>query len=268
MRKISIGFVIYNTTPSLISRLKLALESGFTVYVFDNSPENGIARDFCKSETKCIYTTCGKNVGLGFGISSVCAQAYYDSFLASIFFDQDTMFDKSTLDFIEEFYTRNRSLESNYSAVTFNARNFSVSNVGDKFKFNDVLMTINSGSLFFLENLKKLNWLNETYFVDCVDYEFCLNSSNNNMKIGECSITPGYDHDTEQGDTKYFIFGKQRKLRKYSATRVLDTALASSRLLFASIVTGNIKFSMAILRSLTGYLFWQLFVRLIKVIKP
>lgn len=250
-----------------MSRLSLAVDSGFAVYIFDNSPNSSIVRDFCKREKKCKYITCGKNVGLGFGISTVCAQAYYDSLPALVFFDQDTVFDQSTLEFIEEFYIRNSSIGINYSAVTFNAKNYKASNARDKFEFDDVLMTINSGSLFFLENLKKLNWFNEAYFVDCVDYEFCLNSSNNNMKIGECSITPGYDHEAEQGDTMRVIFGKPRKLRKYSPARIFDTTWASLRLLITSIATGNIKFSIAISRSLTGYLFWQLFVRVTKAIK-
>lgn len=267
MRKIAIGFVIYNPTPSLMLRMTSALKSGFAIYIFDNSPELGLVREFCKSNKNCTYNLSGKNVGLGYGMTSVCAQAYYDNFSALIFFDQDTVFDQDTLDFIEEFYIKNAEIEAVYSAVTFNAKKSLSPDAGNKFVFHDILMTINSGSLFFLKNIRKLNWFDETYFVDCVDYAFCLNSSNNNMKIGECSITPGYDHDAEQGDTQYFLFGKKRKLRKYSATRVLDTTLASSRLLLTSIFTGNVKFAMAISRSLTGYLFWQLFVRLTKVIK-
>jgi rhamnosyltransferase len=206
-------------------------------------------------------------VGLGFGISSVCAQAYYDSFPALIFFDQDTVFDYNTLDFVEEFYNKNVNLTSDYSAFWFNSKKYADSDVVNNFMFKDVLMAINSGSLFILENLKKINWMNESYFVDCVDYEFCLNSSNNNLKIGECSNTPGFDHDTEQADVKCVVFGKERKLRKYSTARVLDTILVSTKLMFTSIHARNNAFTVAIIRSLAGYVFWQFMSRIIRVPK-
>lgn len=260
-RKIAFGVVAYNPDENLISRLSLALESGFVLYVFDNAPEDGIVQNFCNSKPACRYFTCGKNVGLGFAISTVCAQAYYDSFPALIFFDQDTVFDEDTLGFIENFYISNPNLAPDYSAIVFDSKKS-----GDGM-FKDVLLARSSGSLFFLENLKKMNWHNKKYFVDCVDYEFCLNSNNNNFKIGECSMTPGFDHESEQPDVKYMVFGKERLLRKYSAKRIIGTITASARLLIISIATKNMVFFIAIFRSLALYLYWQLVVRLINTFK-
>lgn len=268
MRKIAIGYVTYNPTPSLISRLDLALAAGFALYIFDNSPQNETVREFCKSHNNCIYLTCGKNVGLGFGISSVCAQAYYDSYSALLFFDQDTVFDKNTLDFIEDFYIYNANITNRYSSIVFNSKNIGdvgarFSDPANRFIFKDVLMAINSGSLYFLENLKKINWHNETYFVDCVDYEFCLNSNNNNLKIGECSLTPGFDHESEQGDGKYKIFGKSYSTREYSMSRIRDYISASLRLLISSVRTRNFSFAVETCRLLAGYLVYQFIARVI-----
>lgn len=265
MRKIAIGIVTYNPTPSLTSRINLALVSGFTLYIFDNSPQNGTVRDFCKSHNNCKYLTCGKNVGLGFGISSVCAQAYYDTYPALLFFDQDTIFDRSTLDFVEEFYISRGNLVEHYSAIIFNSKNVDSVNTGNKFLIKDVLLSINSGSLYFLENLKKLNWYNESYFVDCVDYEFCLNSNNHGFKIAECSNTPGFDHKSEQGDFEHRVFGKMVRLRKYPSKRIFDTIHASTRIFFAAVKKFNISFSYAIIRYLAIYLLCQGKARLINI---
>ncbi len=269
MRKIAIGIVIYNPTPSLISRIDLSLAAGFTLYIFDNSPQNGTVEDFCRSHNNCKYITCGKNVGLGIGISSVCAQAFYDSYPALLFFDQDTVFDKSTLDFIEEFYAYNANLTNSYSAIVFNAKNIGdvVAASGapnDKFIFRDVPLAINSGSLYFLENLKRINWHNETYFVDCVDYEFCLNSNIHNLKIGECSLTPGFDHVSEQGDFKYKIFGKTYSMRQYPMRRIIDYILASLRIIISSVRTRNFAFTVETCRVMAGYLVYLFRARLIK----
>ncbi|MEW6088371.1 MAG: hypothetical protein AB1498_08725 [bacterium] len=269
-RKIAIGMVTYKPNIDLTLRLQSAITSGFSIYIFDNSPEDELIRQFCRkfNANTPKYITCGKNAGLGFGISSVCAQAYYDSYPALIFFDQDTVFDCNTLDFVEDFYINNTNLISGYSAIVFGTQKNGDLVTGNRFMFKDVLLARSSGSLFFLENLKRINWHNEKYFVDCVDYEFCLRSNNNNLRIGECSKTPGFDHESEQPDAKYVIFGKERLLREYSFNRIFDTTFASIRLLFASIKSGNILFSYAVIRSFAGYIYWQILVRVINVFGP
>lgn len=262
LRKISIGFVIYDANIDQLNRIHEASRSGFPVYVYDNSPEKIISQEFKKNKDNVNYLTCGKNVGLGLGMASVCAQAYYDGHSALLFFDQDTIFKSDTLVFIEEFYINHLDLSAKYSAIAFNAKkNRSLTDI-DSQHIKNVLLVINSGSLFFLENLEKLNWHNEKYFVDCVDYEFCLNSKISGLKIGEFSFTPGFDHSSEQGDTRYQIFGQTYSMRAYSLTRICDTCSASLKLMLKSIASGQIKFFLVIFRLLVIYIATQLFVRM------
>jgi rhamnosyltransferase len=268
---IVLGIVTYKPCANLTRRLKNAIDLGYSVYIFDNSPECSTTRAFCQSFSEDIvkYSTCGKNVGLGLGMSFICAQAYYDSHKALIFFDQDTGFSGQTLDFINIFYRDNKNLMTDYSAILFNSKNISTKGFDDKerkemFNLRDVMMAINSGSLFFLENLKKIGWHNERFFVDGVDYEFCLNSSNNNLKIGECSLTPDFDHESEQDDLKYNFFGKVYMLRRYTLGRVLDAVSSNLRLLVLSIKTRNYFFTIKICRLLVGYLFYQIVARMFK----
>lgn len=261
---IAIGIVTYLPEKNIIDRFKTIEESGFKLYIFDNSPKISLTRDSCNDLKNCKYLTCGKNVGLGFGISSVCAQAYYDSYSTLLFFDQDTSFNNDTLNFIQDFYESKNHLESEYSAVVFNSKKIDLKTNANKFEINDVLMAISSGSLFYLKNLATINWHNINYFVDCVDYEFCLTSNNNNFKIGECSTTPGFDHVTGQPDKKYKIFGKERFLRKYSTKRFFDYLFASIKLTITSIKTRNFRFAIASIRSLLIYLYFQTIIRIIK----
>lgn len=262
LRKIAIGFVIYDANLDQLNRVHEASRSGFPVYVYDNFPEKINSQEFAKNRGNVVYLTCGKNVGLGLGMASVCAQAYYDGHSALLFFDQDTIFKNNTLSFIEEFYINHSDLPTKYSAITFNEKKFkSLTNIDNKHLHN-VLLIINSGSLFFLKNLKKLNWHNKKYFVDCVDYEFCLNSKISGFKIGEFSFTPGFDHSSEQDDTSYQIFGRTYSMRAYSITRIYDTCSASLKLMLKSIATGQIKFFLVIFRLLVIYIATQLFVRI------
>jgi rhamnosyltransferase len=202
------------------------------------------------------------------GIASVCAQAYYDGFAALLFFDQDTVFDTGTLDFIRAFYERNPKLATTHSAVVFNAKRTADGNIADPFVYRDVLIAISSGSLFYLSNVHRIGWHNPTYFVDCVDYEFCLNSNNHGLLVGECSATPGFDHEVEQADRSHTIFGRSRRLRRYSKARITDTIIASTRLIGSALMVRKGRFLWAIGRNLTGYLWWQLVSRILPLPSP
>lgn len=260
-RKIAIGFVVYNPSSNLIRRLRETLLLGFTVYIFDNSPEKSSIRNFIKGRGNIKYATSGKNLGLGIGLSTLCAQAHYDAYPALVFFDQDTSFSTETLIAIEKYYINNHHLVSNYSSVVFNSRNIGQKNNGFVNCFKDVLMARNSGSLFFLDNLEKMNWHNEKYFIDGVDYEFCLNSQLNNLRIGEYSCTPGFDHVIEQGNKNYKLFGKMYSMRRYSLYRIMDTTHSSVNLIFRAVFHGKIQFAVRVTRLFLIYIVTQLLVR-------
>lgn len=263
VRKIAIGFVIYDPCTNQLNRMHEASGLGYPVYVFDNSPEKINAKQFAENRGNIVYLTCGKNVGLGRGMASVCSQAYYDQNPALVFFDQDTVFNRVTLDFIDDFYKKNLNLVAEYSAILFNSKNYVGIDAVDRMQLKDVSLAINSGSLFFLENLKKMNWHNDAYFVDCVDYDFCLNSQINGFKIAEFSATPGFDHSTEQDDSEYLLLGRTFLMRAYSRRRVLDTFSASCKLLFQSLVSRRFKFFFQIFKLFFVYMSTQLFVNTI-----
>ncbi|VVO21987.1 glycosyltransferase [Pseudomonas fluorescens] len=260
--EVAVGIVVYNAGDNLLDRLKITVSAGYSVYIFDNSPSNGTVKELAKRYEGINYFTCGSNVGLGYGISTVCAQAEVDDFKAMVFFDQDTGFSEETLDFIEQFYLDRKELANKYSAFLFNAKD----NVGQPQNvegLRDVSLAINSGSLYFLENLKRQGWHDCSYFVDGVDYKFCLDSARHHMKIGECSYTPGFDHVTEQEDSIYSLFGKDYQLRPYSWRRIMDTSISSMRLIGSSVLSGEWKFSKILVRLFSIYLVTQIYVRVV-----
>jgi rhamnosyltransferase len=262
-KSISIGFVIYNPSLDQLKRIRDASRLGFSVYVYDNTPDKTISMELARDRGDIIYLTSGKNVGLGLGIRTVCAQAYYDNHSALVFFDQDTVFNAATLKFVDNYYNTNLYLVDEYSAVLFNSKY----NIKKNTKyFSDVSLAINSGSLFFLENLKSINWHNSSYFVDCVDYDFCLRSQIHGFKIGEFSATPGFNHSIEQDDSTYLVFNRTYLMRAYSRRRIADTFSASCKLLLKSFIAGRFKFFFEILKLLFVYMSTQLFVNTIGLV--
>lgn len=262
-RSIALGFVTYNPEASFLPRVRMALECGFPVYVFDNTPEKGSLGSLATDSTRVKYITCGKNHGLGLGIQMVCAQAYYDGHAALVFFDQDSVFGVDTLTLIERYYLSYPELRDSYSAVVFNAGG---SDDAQGSCFKDVPLAINSGSLFYLHNLKTLGWHNERYFVDGVDYEFCLRSSLAGFRIAEYSCTPGFDHATEQADRQYRFLGKTYPMRAYAWSRIWDVSKSSGRLIVSALISGKANFAYKIVRHWGVFMAMQVLARVLNPI--
>lgn len=263
-RSIALGFVIYNPGSNFVSRAQMALDSGFDIYIFDNASETPSINLLAEGSGRVRYFTCGKNRGLGLGIKTVCSKAYDDNYNALIFFDQDSVFTERTLHFIEHFCRAHTELRATHSAVVFNATRGCAE---QKDCLTDVLLAINSGSLFYLNNLKTLGWHNDHYFVDGVDYEFCLRSRRQGLKVAEYACTPGFDHATEQPDQQYEVFGKTYPMRAYAFSRIQDVSISSFKLILTALICGDIKFTFRIAKHWIVFIGMQILVRIKRPIK-
>lgn len=257
-RKIAVGIVVYHAGEELLRRLELTSSNGFEVYVFDNSPDVANVREFSTLHPRIHYFTCGKNLGLGIGISTVCANAHQRGHTALLFFDQDTGFSGETLSYVETNYVDNIDAYMDFSAIAFKSNGV--------VSVRDVPLVINSGSLYFLEKLKALDWMDCSYFVDSVDYKFCLDSLNKGYRIGVCGATPGFDHVTEQADSRYRIAGRTYSMRAYSRSRMKDTVSSNLKLIFSALKSCQFSFALRITRLLTLYCASQILVRVINTL--
>ncbi|HHQ4471506.1 glycosyltransferase [Aeromonas sp. S41-2] len=267
-KKIAIGIIVYNPTVNLSKRIEIALRLGFDLYVLDNTPQRSTLRDNHQNQDGFHYLTLGQNIGLGIGMSAICAQAYYDGYSHLLFFDQDTVFSADTLNFIVNFYEKNKKELGKFSVINFNSKEENI--IDDDvvlYSFRETNLVINSGSLINLDALRSIGWYDISYFVDGVDYKFCLDSVINKYKIGVCGFTPGFDHVAEQDDVVYKLFGRKFLARRYNPNRVRDTLDSLSRLLFSSIVNRKWKYSYIFIRQLAIYCMVQVYVRLVSPAK-
>lgn len=263
---IAIGIIVYNPTSNLCKRIDVALGLGFEIYLLDNTPQNSMIRDRFQHQENFHYLTLGKNIGLGIGMSAICGQAYYEGHEYLVFFDQDTGFSADTLNFIVGFYKHNNTELKAFSMMNFNSNDIILSSIKESnvYNFSECDLVINSGSLINLKALKDIGWHDTSYFVDGVDYKFCLDSVIRGYKIGVCGFTPGFDHVTEQDDKTYSLFGKQIRARKYNPSRVRDSISSFTRLISASIINMNFKYFNIFMRQFVIYIMIQSYVRLVK----
>ena len=268
-RSLAVGLVLYKPTELLVERIIAAHDQGYQIFVFDNSPEDGMVREALYGLSTTRYHTMGSNLGLGCGLASICASAFYEGHNALVFFDQDTVFTERTLEFVSGFLEeRGPSVRATHSAIAFKSPGPKGEREDSQYSLNDVRLAISSGSLFFLENLRRVNWHNTKYFVDCVDYEFCLRSARYGLKVAECFGAPGFDHRSEQADTEFVVFGRSVFIRRYSRVRVRGTIAGSLRLMGVSLLSLRLGYFRELLRFLCSYTLRQMAARLLLRGKP
>lgn len=255
----AIGLVLYHPEDSLLKRVDQMVGLGFRVFVFDNSPFVAQHSRAIQDNPDILYLSAGKNVGIGYSLSTLCATAYAHGFPRLLFLDQDTGISDQTLEFIERFpQSLANDIQQQYAALVFSGHQ-----AGDH-SVQDVRLAISSGSLFNLAVLEQIGWHNENYFVDCVDYEFCLRARRKGFRIGKVSNTPDFDHVTEQPDRIISFLGKNLLIRRYSSARISDASVAYIKLIIDSLRNMKLVDTYYIVRSMAIYAVGQILSRFIK----
>jgi rhamnosyltransferase len=253
----ALAFVIYYPGPSFYKRISFLLAEGYYIYIYDNSTNNIMDNELFINNKNIYYLDDPKNSGLGVGISHLSKKAYKDGFQSLLFFDQDTGFNIETTNFIHKIISENKRFLDDVAVLNFSDSKGNCSN-----QIENTHLVINSGSLYILKNLEIIGWHDTSYFVDGVDYKFCLDASCKNFKIVKISSTPGFDHTSEQDDIDYIIFGKLFRFREYSIIRVKDYLKSSLNLILASLRKKKYKYSYIFLKYLIYYTLVQSYVRI------
>ena len=260
-QRLALGFITYHPDAGFYDRVALIADMGLPVFLFDNAPATTDHRRLSVYEQRGLhYITAGNNVGLGVDLSAVCASAYAHGCEYLLFFDQDTRFTAQTLRYAESLLDNQmKQAKETHAAVVLQAPR------GDStdHRLVDTMLAISSGSLFLLHNLARMGWHNPRYFVDGVDYEFCLRARARNLRIATCSGAPGFDHVTDQADQDSEIFGRRIRLRRYPFWRVRDSLSAYLRLTVTSLARGDFRALGSVVRSLFIFILGQCLARLL-----
>jgi len=264
-----IGIVLYNPDSNSVNRIINLANQGFQFCLFDNSSKtNNILIEVNNVE----YFTFNDNLGLAFSIDYLCRHCINSNFSKLLFFDQDTIFTRDTLDFIEDVCKEIIALDSMFfnDVVSINFREsgtkhvklntFDYFDVGS-FSFSSNYFVINSGSLYFLDKYFYFKWFDKNYFVDGVDYSFSLNVLINNFKNISIINTPGLNHTDFQGDSTISFFGRKIISRIYPLRRNFDFFYSHSKLLIKSLRVNSFFPLFFLVRAIIGYFFTQFLFR-------
>ena len=259
----AIGFITYKPVAGFYDRVALALREQLHVYIVDNSPDTTdaarlVAMLAADQGQRLHYMTPGRNAGLGTGLACLCATAAAHGHQELLFFDQDTSFTTETLHHMQAFVAGPlAALRSTHAAVVFRGADPRLT-AGT---VHDTLLAISSGMLVVLANARRMGWHDHSFFVDGVDYEFCLNARAHGLRIGICPGAPGFDHESEQPDVPKRFLGRVWRLRRYALRRIVDSLSAYLRLALRSAGRLDATAFATVMRSASIFVLGQLLAR-------
>ena len=180
--KIWAGIVTYN--PDL-ARLKKNVDSIYTqvsnVIIFDNGSQNQIdVIEFVKNYERILVIKSDKNKGLAYGLNQVCKQAVSDNVDWILLLDQDSVSEENCI----KAYSKYLNLEKAaiLCPVMFDSRR-RAKKINRSEGHSEVKECIQSGALYSVRILRKLKYFDEWYFIDYIDYDYCISVRRKGYKI-------------------------------------------------------------------------------------
>lgn len=235
-RKASIIFfsVLFNPNANAIKNIVLARAYGFKSIVFINKVDSELLNEI--SNLEVIFLGDNSNVGLGV--------AFYEleKYLAEIggeyyiYFDQDTVTTEDTWGLISRTYLDFFSEEN--TGMVFYGRS--------KVEASDLV--VSSGCLFSMEIINKIGRHDKSYFVEGVDYEFCLRLKINDLFIRNV-FTESIDHFILQDGAFLRFLGFNIRVRVYGKSRTRDLNVSHAKLICTSLLKGEYLMFLKFLKS-------------------
>ena len=205
------GIVTYNPDRE---RLKLCVSSvsgqtGGTV-IFDNGSEDTDIIDSLEAVYKgsVDIIRSSANKGIAFALASIMDYARQNGYAWVLSLDQDSVLTDNTVDNYLIRANDSRYTDAGMFTCLIKDRNFS----DEKYEFQkesviEVLFCITSGSFMNVEKYFKTDGYDESFFIDCVDFDICYNLRKNHYKIYRIDH-PGLLHEVGRGENRRFLWRK------------------------------------------------------------
>lgn len=261
--KFVITMVTYFPDDQLMERVEAFLKKGYTFWIFDNTPNGSANLAPIRHYENCVFLNLPQgNVGLGPALNMLFKKVYAAGYSHLMYFDQDTLFGLDSIHWILQWY--HESDHHKWAAIQFK----SVEDYVKEIPSREVLTTsllINSGCMFDLKSLELIGWHDSSYFVEGVDYKFCMDAVFLNFKIGQVVGAPSIDYNTMQPLYKVMLCGWSFLFRLYPFERKKEFTRALFRLTCAAAYRRQYKYIYIYIRNIITFWTTQIFYTLLLV---
>ena len=177
--KISACVILYNPGGYIVQNIKLIINQVQKLYIIDNSDVNDYQSAF--GNKNIAYIKNNENKGIASALNQAAVIALADGYDYLLTLDQDSLPEMDLIEKYSNYINTNNSdciglLSPNYIYKDF-------SKPQKKLFDHPVLVALTSGSLLNLHAYDKCGPFKDEYFIDYVDYEYCLRLRNKGFQI-------------------------------------------------------------------------------------
>lgn len=226
--------VLYNPDYNAIRNIVLADKFRIKSVVYVNKVEACFLNELDNLDVVIL----GDNSNVGLGVAFYELEMYLAEIGEEyfIYFDQDTVTTEETWGFISRTYLD-----------VFSRKNTGMIFYGwNTVESSDLV--VSSGCLFSMQIINKIGKHDKGYFVEGVDYEFCLRLKINGYVIRNV-FTESIDHFALQDGTRLKIAGFNIPVRVYGKSRTKDFNVSHSKLIRTSLRKGEFLMFLKFLKS-------------------
>ncbi len=221
--RLAAAIISYHPPLELAGRLQLLREAGMQVYLWENSETPAEAVQWANE----VLNQGAANAGLGPSLSLLLDHARTAGYEKLLYFDQDTSFTAESLAFIANF------LEAGYYTAEFAAIRFAEAahSLAGKTQPQKQRLLLSSGMLFQLSAPVRHD---PSFFVEGVDYQYCLDAAIKGWKLGLVGCT-GIGHESVQPEQVFRLGSYEMAYRPYPTRRHIELTKAYLRLWWRAI---------------------------------
>lgn len=181
MKSIAAIVVAYNIEKNiLLENINSYYNYVDKIVIIDNSDRKNNLQE-CESEEKITYICLGGNFGIAKALNKGIEYAIDNDFNYVLTMDQDSKFNNNIIDEYRKFEKDN--------VIIYSPNYYIERKKNKKYKENtkELYWTMTSGNILNLELYKKVGPFREDFFIDGVDYEYCLRARKLGYKILQCN---------------------------------------------------------------------------------
>lgn len=187
--KLAAVVVLYNPDNSIKNNIGSYIDSVDKLYLVDNSDQK---MSFKYNNKKVKYIFNNKNLGIAKALNIGAQEAINEGFEWLLTMDQDSCFNNNDIDKMKEFLYRVRDdkfvqtiISKKYSEIgLISPLHITAINPNDvSVGIDSPLNVMTSGNIINLKAYKKIGGFKDWFFIDCVDFDYCLNLRKHDYEI-------------------------------------------------------------------------------------
>lgn len=213
--------VVYNPDIAVIDNIKTYINELNYLYVVDNSEIiNHSFIEQIKHLCNLKYINNNGNQGIANALNVGAQKATEEDAVWLLTMDQDSKFEKGQFSKLIDYV---KSLDDKTTGLVSPFHKTKIS-VEPRTEVDEVLTTMTSGNIISLYAWKAINGFDEDYFIDAVDWDYCLRLTSSNFKVLRLN-TVHLEHNLGNATQHTSPTGKQitalnyNKIRRYYITR-------------------------------------------------